>query len=40
MYGRSSLYPYIGISEKEYNWRKMRAEAKETMKKFSSSTDL
>ena len=40
MDGRSSLCPYIGISEKEHNWRKMRAEAKETIKKFSSSTDL
>jgi hypothetical protein len=39
MDGRSSLYPYIGIAEKEYNWEKMRAEAKETIKKFSSSTD-
>jgi len=40
MDGRSSLYTYIGISEKEYNWKKMRAAAKETIKKFSSSTDL
>jgi hypothetical protein len=40
MHRRSSLYPYISISEKEYNWKKMGAEAKETIKKFSSSTDL
>jgi hypothetical protein len=40
MDGRSSPYPYIGISEKEYKWRKMRAEVKETIKKFPSSMDL